>query len=426
MNDGNNLPGTQAPAAPVPSQPAEAPMPTAEPAPQAKKTEKKKMALILALIVIILAFVLVAALLVSQPLLPGTGSGGETGPEPRLGQSPPFDVSDLSGARVAIASLGDNTDSTIPWQPNAIKFFLIFDDGEFTEALENTVPETSETIERDIAAMLASEGVEKVVLASPGDELISEINNMGMECLSARGSISEAITDYCGFASTVNLFGQKVAIASFGSGVDSEIGFMAREEHFFLVFDDGVLVDVVENDLILSSEDLEGDVAEWLAGMGVEKVVASSVGGEFASALKDEGLSCAQSSGIISETVTGFCKSASGADFVGAKVAIAASEGTIESDVSGLNAKAPFFLVFDDGVLVEAAENTLMEQSGCTASGCPPGVDLKKEVFEWLAGKGVEKIVLDTPKEQAVSEMKGIGIECLWAEGKIMGVVAEG
>ena len=95
----------------------------------------------------------------------------------------------------------------------------------------------------------------------------------------------------------------KIAVASEGKGLDSEVSERGGRAPFYLVFEDKKLIETVRNPFASGGGGAGFSVAYMLADKKVELVVAGKVGGNMVSALKEKGLEFKEASGKVSEVV---------------------------------------------------------------------------------------------------------------------------
>lgn len=82
----------------------------------------------------------------------------------------------------------------------------------------------------------------------------------------------------------------KIAIASEGKNLDSEISQRGGRAPYYLIFEDKKLVETIKNPFASGSGGAGFSVAYMLAEKNVKLVVAGKVGGNMESALKEKGI----------------------------------------------------------------------------------------------------------------------------------------
>ncbi len=81
----------------------------------------------------------------------------------------------------------------------------------------------------------------------------------------------------------------RVAVAADGDREDAPVSFRAARAPFFLIFEDGRLVEVVRNPFLMGGG-AGWRVAELLAGKGIQVFVAGNAGPNLANALQQRGI----------------------------------------------------------------------------------------------------------------------------------------
>jgi predicted Fe-Mo cluster-binding NifX family protein len=82
----------------------------------------------------------------------------------------------------------------------------------------------------------------------------------------------------------------KIAIASEGKNLDSEISQKGGRAPYYLIFEDKTLIETIKNPFASGSGGAGFSVAYMLAEKNVKLVVAGKVGGNMESALKEKGI----------------------------------------------------------------------------------------------------------------------------------------
>jgi len=95
----------------------------------------------------------------------------------------------------------------------------------------------------------------------------------------------------------------KIAVASEGKGLDSEISGRGGRASFYLVFEDKKLVETVKNPFATGGGGAGFSVAYMLADKKVDLVIAGKLGGNMVSAFKEKGIEFKKASGKVSGVV---------------------------------------------------------------------------------------------------------------------------
>ena len=95
----------------------------------------------------------------------------------------------------------------------------------------------------------------------------------------------------------------KIAVASEGKDLDSEISGRGGRAPFYLVFEDKKLVETIKNPFAAGGGGAGFSVAYMLAEKKVGLVIAGKVGGNMISALKEKEIEFREESGKVSGVV---------------------------------------------------------------------------------------------------------------------------
>ncbi len=95
----------------------------------------------------------------------------------------------------------------------------------------------------------------------------------------------------------------KIAVASEGKDLDSEISCRGGRAPFYLVFEDKKLVETIKNPFAAGGGGAGFSVAYMLAEKRVGSVIAGKVGGNMVSALREKGMEFKEKGGKISEVI---------------------------------------------------------------------------------------------------------------------------
>jgi len=82
----------------------------------------------------------------------------------------------------------------------------------------------------------------------------------------------------------------KIAVASEGKDEDSKISQRGGRAPYYLIFEDGKLVEKIKNPFAKGSGGAGFSVAYMLANKNIDLVIAGKIGGNMESALKEKGI----------------------------------------------------------------------------------------------------------------------------------------
>jgi len=82
----------------------------------------------------------------------------------------------------------------------------------------------------------------------------------------------------------------KIAIASEGKAQDSEISSQGGRAPYYLIFDEGKLIESIKNPFATGSGGAGFSIAHMLADKKVNLVIAGKAGGNMVSALNEKGI----------------------------------------------------------------------------------------------------------------------------------------
>ena len=94
----------------------------------------------------------------------------------------------------------------------------------------------------------------------------------------------------------------KIAIASEGKGVDSEVSEKGGRAPYYLIFENKKIVESIKNPFAAGSGGAGFSVAYMLAEKDVELVFAGKFGGNMESALKDKNIEFKEFAGKVKDT----------------------------------------------------------------------------------------------------------------------------
>jgi len=89
----------------------------------------------------------------------------------------------------------------------------------------------------------------------------------------------------------------KIAIASEGKSPESDISSMGGRAPFYLIFEDGKLVEAIKNPFAVGGGGAGWSVAYMLAQKKIDLVIAGEIGPKMAAALKEKGLEYREEAG---------------------------------------------------------------------------------------------------------------------------------
>jgi len=95
----------------------------------------------------------------------------------------------------------------------------------------------------------------------------------------------------------------KVAVASEGKEIDSNVSSMGGRAPYYLVFEGGNLIETIKNPFAVGGGGAGWSVAYMLADKGVNLVVSVKIGPKMEDALKERGLDFKSFSGKVSDAL---------------------------------------------------------------------------------------------------------------------------
>ena len=95
----------------------------------------------------------------------------------------------------------------------------------------------------------------------------------------------------------------KIAIASEGKDLNSEISSKGGRAPFYLIFENKKLVEVIKNPFAVGGGGAGFSVAHMLAEKKVDLVVAGKIGGNMVGALKEKGIEFKEASGEVKDFI---------------------------------------------------------------------------------------------------------------------------
>ena len=96
----------------------------------------------------------------------------------------------------------------------------------------------------------------------------------------------------------------RIAIASEGKTLDSEISALGGRAPYYLIIEDGKLIEDIKNPFAVGGGGAGWSVAHMLADKEVQLVIAGKVGPNMARALEDKGIDYEEKSGQAGEAVS--------------------------------------------------------------------------------------------------------------------------
>lgn len=100
----------------------------------------------------------------------------------------------------------------------------------------------------------------------------------------------------------------KIAIASEGKGIDSEISVRGGRASYYLIFEDKKFIEAIKNPFAVGGGGAGWSVAYMLADKKVDLVIAGRIGPNMEFALKQKKIKFKESSGKASEFIDKFAK----------------------------------------------------------------------------------------------------------------------
>lgn len=94
---------------------------------------------------------------------------------------------------------------------------------------------------------------------------------------------------------------QRIAIASEGKDIDSEISPRGGRAPYYLIFEDKKLVEVIKNPFAVGSGGAGWSVAYMFSDKKVDLVIAGKIGPNMETALKQKKIQSKETSGKVSE-----------------------------------------------------------------------------------------------------------------------------
>jgi len=95
----------------------------------------------------------------------------------------------------------------------------------------------------------------------------------------------------------------KIAIASEGKNIDSEVSQRGGKAPYYLIFEDKKIIEIIKNPFATGSGGAGFSVAYMLADKKVNLVIAGEIGGNMESALKEKEIKFREESGKKVEEV---------------------------------------------------------------------------------------------------------------------------
>jgi len=95
----------------------------------------------------------------------------------------------------------------------------------------------------------------------------------------------------------------KIAIASEGKEITSEISQKGGRAPYYLIFENKKIIETIKNPFATGSGGAGFSVAYMLADKKVNLVIAGKVGGNMVSALKEKGIKFKESNGKVSDNL---------------------------------------------------------------------------------------------------------------------------
>ncbi|MCK4997186.1 NifB/NifX family molybdenum-iron cluster-binding protein [Candidatus Pacearchaeota archaeon] len=93
----------------------------------------------------------------------------------------------------------------------------------------------------------------------------------------------------------------KIAIASEGKDIDSEISSSGGRAPYYLIFEDKKLIETIKNPFAVGSGGAGFSVAHMLADKKIDLIIAGKIGGNMVSAIKEKGMKFREESGNVNK-----------------------------------------------------------------------------------------------------------------------------
>ena len=91
----------------------------------------------------------------------------------------------------------------------------------------------------------------------------------------------------------------KIAVASDSKDIEGNISMQAARAPYFLIFEDGEIIEVISNPFSRGGGGAGWSVAKLLADKGVEKFIAGNIGENMKEALGERGIEFESGSGKV-------------------------------------------------------------------------------------------------------------------------------
>ncbi len=93
----------------------------------------------------------------------------------------------------------------------------------------------------------------------------------------------------------------KIAIASLGKNIDSEVSPQAGRAPFYLIFEDGKLIETWKNVFATGGGGVGPAVAKVMSDKKVVKIISAKLGEKMITALEEKGIEFEEKTGIIKD-----------------------------------------------------------------------------------------------------------------------------
>ncbi len=100
---------------------------------------------------------------------------------------------ELSGTKLAIATVNTDLNSPISAASIYTNYFLLFENGKFLESIKNDLNKTSLTYNKDVVNLLLSKDVNRVVFGYRTVPLSLELTKVNMGCFATTGTVNKIV-----------------------------------------------------------------------------------------------------------------------------------------------------------------------------------------------------------------------------------------
>ena len=173
----------------------------------------------------------------------------------------------------------------------------------------------------------------------------------------------------------------------------------------------GSFIEVAQN-IFKNENNPEQKLVASLKEKEVDGIVLSNPSEKMVSEIVKANMKCYKANGTIIEFIgskleviddpNAYCKHLDDINSIlETKLAVSSDSTTTNSFVSIMNAKSPYFIIYENGVKIESIENTFIDSS-----------NREKEITDLLKSKGVETILVGVGDPAFEIELEKAGINC--------------